>query len=213
MPKTPEQIAAEAAAAAKVAADKAAADKLAADKAAEEAAQGFPGGTPIEQMTVEQREAYWKHQARKHEKRANERGDYDALKAAADELAALKLATATDEDKARDEARREGEVIGAEKYLKDAVMGRFQALTNKSDEDVEAAFQFVDAKSFTDDKGNLDVEKIKTFAGAFGSSGESQSTDRVAEALARQRQAGGGAGTTISDKREETRKRMTPTKA
>src|SRR5690349_19240148 len=31
---------------------------------------GFPADTPLTEMTVEQREAYWKHQARKHESRA-----------------------------------------------------------------------------------------------------------------------------------------------
>lgn len=42
--------------------------------------RGYPQGTPLEQMTAEQRESYWKYHARQWETRAKEKADYDALK-------------------------------------------------------------------------------------------------------------------------------------
>lgn len=189
MPKTPEEIAAE---------QQAAADKAAADKAAQEAANGFPAETPLDQMTVEQREAYWKFQARKHEGTVKSRADYDDLKAKADELETLKAASATQAEKDLEEARRQGENIGAGRYLKAAVEGRFQALTGKSDEEIATIFAHADAQSFTDDQGLIDTEKLKSYAATFGTKDAQQQQlphDPVAAAIAAQRQAAGGGNT------------------
>lgn len=206
MPKKPEDIAAEQAAA------KAAADKAAADKAAADAANGFPSDTPIEQMTADQQVAYWKHKARKHENENKSKADYDQLKADSDELAKLKLASASDQDKAvaeaAEKARREGEAIGADRYLKEAVKARFQALTGKSDEEVEAAFGHVDAGSFRDDKGEIDLEALKTFAAAFGTSQTTTTTttDPVREAMERRGGGSGGTGSGSIAEMKEARK-------
>jgi hypothetical protein len=216
MPKTPEEIAAEA----KAAADKAAADKAAADRAALEASRGFPAETPLEQMTSEQQAAYWKFQARKHENEAKSRADYDDLKAKADELAELKAKSQTEQEKALEEARdkalREGENIGAERYLKDAVMGRFQALTGKSDDDVAKAFAHVDAHSFVDEKGDLNVAALQEFAGTFGptDSGNGTPADPVKAALERQRNgaaAGGSGSGSIAEMRKQRLEQLQPT--
>lgn len=214
MPKTAEEIAAE-----KAAADKTAADKAAADKAALEASRGFPAETPIEQMTAEQQAAYWKFQARKHENEAKSRADYDQLKAASEELAQLKAANQTEQEKAlneaRDEARRQGEVIGAERYLKDAVMGRFQALTGKSDDDVAKAFAHVDAHSFVDDQGDLDVDALTEFAGTFGAANTGTPADPVKAALERQRTgaaAGGSGSGSITEMRKARLEKLQPSK-
>lgn len=194
----------------KAAADKAAADKLAADAAAAAEANGFPASTPLEQMTVEQREAYWKFQSKKHEKEANSRRDYDELKLKADELEQLKAKNQSAEEKALEDARRDGENIGAQRYLKDAVKGRFQGITQKTDEEVETIFEHVDPLTFTDDKGDIDSEKLKKYAATFGTPDNGGGKeDVVAAALARQRQAGGGSGSSIADKRKETRESMT----
>ena len=202
MPKTPEEIAAEE----KAAADKAAADKAAADKAAAE--NGFPADTPLEQMTVEQREAYWKDKAQKHEKRAKARSDYDQMKADSEELAALKAANATAEEKALEEARRQGENIGAGRYLKEAVKGRFQGITKKTDDEIEVIFEHVDAASFTDEKGDIDTVKLAAYAATFGSP-DKHTEDPVAAALARQRHVADGTGSSIADKRRAVRESMT----
>jgi hypothetical protein len=205
MPKTPEQLAAEQAA-------KAAAEKAAADKAAEEAAEaerGFPANTPVEDMTPVQQAAYWRDQSKKQQKIADSRSDYDAMKAAADELAQRKADEATEQEKALEAARQEGENIGAERYLRDAVIGRFQALTGRTDEEVATTFAHVDPKSFTDEKGDIVADKLKAFADTFGPKDGGKPVDHVAAALAAQRAAAGGAGSSIAEKRKQTRESMT----
>lgn len=205
MPKTPEEIAAEAAAkAAKDAADAAAAQKAAAD-----AARGFPSDTAVDDMTPQQQAAYWRDQSKKQQKIAEDRKDYDDLKEKADKLAKIEADNATDQEKALEDARRQGENIGAERYLKDAVMGRFQALTGKTDDEVATTFAHVDPSSFTDDKGEIVAEKLKAFADTFGTPAGSKQEDVVAAALARQRAAGGGSGSSIQEKRKATRESMT----
>jgi len=169
-------------------------------------------------MTTDQQVAYWKFQARKHENEAKSRADYDDLKAKADELAQLKAANQTEQEKAleeaREAARREGENIGAERYLKDAVMGRFQALTGKSEEDVTKAFAHVDAHSFVNDKGDLDVDALKEFASTFGvASTQGTPADPVKAALERQRtgSAAGGSGSgSISEMRKARLEKLQP---
>lgn len=73
--------------------------------------RGYPQGTPLEQMTAEQREAYWKHHARQWETRAKEKSDYDALKAKAEQYDQLAASQATDHERAVAAARAEGERI------------------------------------------------------------------------------------------------------
>lgn len=48
--------------------------------------EDFPSDTPLSEMSVDQREAYWKAQARKHEERAKSRSDYDDIKKERDQL-------------------------------------------------------------------------------------------------------------------------------
>lgn len=61
--------------------------------------RGYPQGTPLEQMSAEQRESYWKYHARQWESRAKERNDYDALKAKADAHDQLVASQATETEK------------------------------------------------------------------------------------------------------------------
>jgi hypothetical protein len=73
--------------------------------------RGYPQGVPIEQMTGEQREAYWKYYARQWETRAKEKGDYDSLKEKAGQYDQLVASQATEQEKAISAARAEGERI------------------------------------------------------------------------------------------------------
>lgn len=193
----------------KAAADKAIADKAVADALAKQNELGFPANTPVAEMTDAQQAAYWRNESKKQQAIADSRKDYDekAEKAAAHDTYVAEHAT--DEEKAREQARREGEVIGAEKYLKDAVVGKFQALTGRTDEEVAATFEHVDPKSFLDDKGEIVAEKITAFAATFGLKAAGGKEDAVAAALARTRTAGGGTGTSIAEKRKEVRESMT----
>jgi hypothetical protein len=203
MPKTPEEIAAEA---------KAAAEKAIADKAALDAANGFPSETRVEDMTAPQQAAYWRNQSKVQQSKVESLSDYAKLKADSEELARVKAENATEQEKLVEQARLEGENTGAERYLTDAVTGRFQALTGKTDEEVATAFAHVDPKSFLDDKGAIVADRLKAFADIFGKSAGSKQEDPVAAALARQRAAGGGSGSSISEKRKETRDSLSKTK-
>jgi hypothetical protein len=183
---------------------------------------GFPKDTALEQMTVEQREAYWKYQARKHEKTAKARDNYDQLKADSEELARVRQESATDQEKALDEARREGENLGAERYLKDAVVGALRALTGiklpdgDDDDPIVEALSVVDVKKFTNTAGDIDHQKLAKWAGAtFGKDGKggtsSSTTDPVRAALERQRQSTSSSGS-IADRRKAVREELTQKK-
>ena len=175
---------------------------------------GFPKDTAVAEMTPEQQAAYWRNQAKVQQRKADERSDYDKLKADSAELEKLRADNATDAEKALEDARREGENIGAERYLKNAVTAEFRALTGKTKEEVDAVFAHVDPKSFVDDKGDIVADKLETFAAGFGKKDDGgKHKDPVAEALERQRQAASGSGSSISEKRKETRESMTKTKA
>lgn len=176
--------------------------------------KGYPENTAVADMTTDQQLAYHKYHSRKHEDRERElqrrQADYDKYKADSDELAQLKAQNATAEEKALEDARRDGENIGAARYLKEAVKGRFQGLTHKTSDEVDKIFAHVDALTFTDDKGDINVTALTEYAATFGTNdGNGTTEDPVAEALKRQRQAGGGSGSSISDRRKATRESMT----
>lgn len=180
---------------------------------------GFPANTAWRDMQPAEQVAYWQHQSRKHENTVNARRDYDQLKADSEELARVRQESQTDQEKAldqaRDEARREGENIGAERYLKDAVTGRFQALTGKTDDEVATIFAHVDAKSFTSDSGDIDVEKLRGFAATVGTTkqeSQQQSHDPVREALERQRGGGGSQAGSIRELKNQRREALAPKK-
>jgi hypothetical protein len=160
---------------------------------------GFPADTPLAEMTQEQQLAYWQHQARKHERRASSRADYDQLKADSEELAALRAANQTDAERAleeaREEARREGENLGAQRYLRDAVIGRFQRLSGMDDAETSATFADlgIDPSQFVKQDGDLDVERITKLAARVAPAGATQtsSSDPIRDAMERQQQKPG----------------------
>lgn len=178
-----------------------------------ESDKGFPDATPVAEMSTEQQLAYHRYHSRKHESGERElqrrQADFDKFKADSAELTQLKTANATAEEKALEDARREGENIGAERYLKDAVKGRFQGITGKPDDEVNTIFEHVDPSTFTNDQGDIDAEKLRKYADTFGKPDTGGDHDPIADALARQRQAGGGSGSSISEKRKEVRESMT----
>lgn len=178
---------------------------------------GFPAETSVAEMTPEQQAAYWKHQSKAQQKaRETAERERDTFKPKADQFDQLEQQSLSDQEKAlntaRDEARREGEVLGAGRYLKEAVKGRFQALTGKSDEEVETAFAHVDAQSFATDGGDLDLDAIKKFADTFGSKAPAGGDpDPVRTAIARMSggtgSSGGNAGS-VADIRQQRLERL-----
>ncbi len=135
--------------------------------------KGFPADTPIAEMSVEQREAYWKHQARKHEQAWKDKaGDLtpeqvDQLRQAAAELEQFKRQNLSDQERAiadardqaaaeaREQARREigGELVAAR--IEAAAAGRLTG------EQLEALVDSIDRTKYLADDGKVDADKVK----------------------------------------------------
>jgi hypothetical protein len=122
---------------------------------------GFPANTPIEQMTLEQREAYWKHYARQHEQRLRE-ANVPELQRQAAEYQALLAATQTDAEKAIAAARAEGHAAAmrqastamVDAYLTAASAGRL------GEEQRLALLEGVDRAAFLAADGSVDTAKV-----------------------------------------------------
>ena len=134
---------------------------------------GFPADTPLTEMTVEQREAYWKHQARKHETRANSRADYDEIRAERDQL---KAATETDAEKAVREAREAGKSEARTEVVNETVKALLRMglrANGVKDDDLDEIVSTINLSAYADDKGLVDDEKvlrtINRLAGTAGS--------------------------------------------
>lgn len=153
-------------AAAKAAADaaQAAADSAAADR-------GFPENTPLEQMKPEQREAYWKHQARKHEDRVKAYGGRTPEQIAeafekANKHDALELELGTTADKAAAKAADDAKAAAFGELQPEVITARLDAAAARAgvtEEDLAKAVEFVDTAKFLDAAGNVDTDKVKAF--------------------------------------------------
>jgi len=177
----------------------------------------FPAQTAVKDMTPEQAAEYWRHEAKKQQKKGPKKpADYDQLQADAAELARIRAEQTPEEERKRqqelEDARRDGENLGAQRYLKDAIAGRVQAITGLDGDALSDHLAAIDPTFFVDDEGNLDSEKITKFATPLGKgvgSGGSPGSDPVRDAQSRQRPAGGaGSGPTMSERREAARDRM-----
>lgn len=128
---------------------------------------GFPANTPLSEMTAEQREAYWKDKARKHETTAKARGDYDAVKA---ELDRLKAATQTDAERAVEAAKTEASTAAKaearNQYVPLLVSAKLEAaLAGRMPADkIAAQVDFLDHTKFLTDSGEVDTDKVKQYA-------------------------------------------------
>lgn len=198
--------------------DDAAAQAAAATKFLED--NGYPDKTKVEDMELSQQVAYWHSQSKKQQRLAEGKADPDELKAAQDELEKLRKGQLTEQEKAveeaRDQARREGEVIGSEKYLRVAVTAMFQLLTGKTEDEVATTFDVVDPKKFLDDKGEILADKLKAFAETFGTKGAGNgggTGDPVRDALNRLNGGGGGnGGGSVSELKKARKEELKPSK-
>lgn len=142
---------------------------------------GFPDNTPWKQMPPEQQAAYWRHQSRRHETRANAAADYDTVKA---ELDALKAAGQTDAEKAAERARTEAadaaraeeraklapRLVGAE--FKSVGAGRIPA------EQLKSLIAGAHAPNFLTGDGEVDTDKVTEFLEPFMKDGDEGSGDK-----------------------------------
>ncbi len=128
--------------------------------------QGYPENTPLEQMTTDQREAYWRAQARKWEDRAKARADYDAVKAKAEQYDQLAAATMTDQQrqiadaaaKARTDAIVEQGGKLVEGWVRAAAAGRLD------EQRVSALLSGLDRRAFVNaTTGEVDTDKVYAY--------------------------------------------------
>ena len=131
--------------------------------------RGFPENTPLTEMTGEQREAYWKFQARKHEGVVKSRADYDELKQRAAEADRLRKERETESEKAVREAR---ETAAAEERARVAprlVSAEFRAAAKGvlTAEQTTALLEDLDLTKYLDDKGEVDTAKVERKVTAF----------------------------------------------
>ncbi|MDR1265927.1 MAG: hypothetical protein LBK42_10320 [Propionibacteriaceae bacterium] len=162
--------------------------------------EGFPAGTPLAEMTVEQQAAYWKHHARRHE---------GAAKAARDEADQLRKAALTDQEKAvedvKDAARREGEATDRWRRtaVTEAVIGAAKAAGRyTTDEDkaaVGALLSMIDPVALITEEGELDRAKIEQAIGRPSNDPPARGSGYAAR-TARLQPGGAGAGSVAAAK-------------
>ena len=193
---------------------------------------GFPAATPVNEMTPEQQAAYWRHEAKKQQKRAEKFegiGDPDKIRAdiAAAEKAAedARLAAMSESEKAleaaRKEAREAGIAEGSGKWLKDAVQSHVALLSQAPGETpeetkarVNGVLQYIDPTQFVGSDGALDAEKLTSFANSLGSGvpAPKNEGDPLIGLLQRQNQPPQGAGGSVSALEQQAYERMTGAK-
>ncbi len=127
---------------------------------------GFPEHTPLEQMTPEQRESYWRAHARKWETLAKGRSDYDDLKTKAQQYEALVAASQTDQQRAGSEAAntaRRDALVQAGGQIVDAWV-RAAAVNRLDEERVSALLTGLNRAAFVNAAtGEVDTDKVVAY--------------------------------------------------
>ncbi|WP_087507919.1 hypothetical protein [Cellulomonas iranensis] len=129
--------------------------------------RGFPADTPIAEMTDAQQAAYWRHQARKHEGRANRAADYDAVVAERDRL---RQASLSDAEKAIEDAREEGRQAALAEARPKLVESAFRGLAGQRSlpaEQIDTLWEGVNPTAFLTDTGEVDTDKVTRYLGAI----------------------------------------------
>jgi hypothetical protein len=145
---------------------------------------GFPAGTPLEQMSSDQREAYWKHQARKHEDRNKAYGSLTPeqvteLRAKAKRADELDLELGTTADKAAAKAADEAKTETRNQYQPALIQARLDAAAARagvSEEDLAKAVEFADITKFLTDDGQVDTDRVKAFVATITPAATQQQT-------------------------------------
>ncbi|MGZ6852474.1 MAG: hypothetical protein ACXVGC_00165 [Mycobacteriaceae bacterium] len=132
--------------------------------------KGFPENTPVDEMTPAQREAYWKHQSRKHEDRVKAFGNItpEALKALQEKASKhdeLERELMSDKDKAIAEARDAAAAAAIPRVVK----AEFKAAAKGvlSNDQLNALLEDRDLTKYADANGEPDEDKIAKLVTAF----------------------------------------------
>lgn len=134
---------------------------------------GFPAGTPLEQMSPEQQIAYWKHYSRQHEATAKARADYDVQAEKARKFDEMQAANATEQEKAVQAAAAAARAQALQETTPRLVTAEFRAATagRLTPEQLSAALEPLDMSKFLDPTGNVDVVKVAAHAALLAPAG------------------------------------------
>lgn len=133
--------------------------------------KGFPENTPVREMTVDQRAAYYEHQARKHEDRNKDLlkitgGKYgDDLKALLEERDKLVDAQRTDSERAVEDAKKAAREETLRELGPKSVRAAFDLLLSDMEEqERNDAIDLLDLSKFLSETGEVDTVKVRKFA-------------------------------------------------
>lgn len=133
-----------------------------------ESEHGFPADTPVAEMTDKQAAAYYKHQSRKHEERARSYRsaaggkDPDELKGIVTEAEEARRGKLTVDEKALEDARKEGERAILADLAPKAVESAFKLLLGDMPKaEIEAEIELLDLKKFLTEDNQVDTDKVK----------------------------------------------------
>ena len=128
-------------------------------------AHGYPDGTPVVEMPAEQQAAYWKHKARKHERRARP-DDIDDTVADAAKWRAQQAGNQSPDEKAAQDARDAGRREGAASLLHDAVRAELKAQRpHMTTDELDEFLEDVALEKFLGTDGRLDTDRVGRLAG------------------------------------------------
>lgn len=138
--------------------------------------KGFPEHTSLTEMSGEQREAYWRHQAKKHEKTVKDQSDYGDLKTKAAEADRLRQEQETAAEKAVREAVEKARADTIAELRPQLVEARFHAAAaGRIDPDRLAALtEDIDMSRYLKDDGSVDVDKVAAKVEAWAPKKEEQ---------------------------------------
>lgn len=195
---------------------------------------GFPKDTPVDDMTPDQKAAYWKNQSKVQQRIAEDEkkktkayekfGTPEALQSAADAVEQARLAALGDNERAIEEAKRteyaRGIAQGSSAHLATAVTALLIAHTKGASETfeaatsrVEAAIAFADLTKFVGENGALDAAKVQTFATSIGSAdsgGAGSGSFQLHEAMQRQSTPAPGSTGSVAAMEQAAYDRLNP---
>lgn len=148
--------------------------------------KGFPENTPVASMTIEQQAAYWQHNSKKHENRV---GEYkqalggrttDQLNADLEAAEKLRQQALTDQERAVEEARKEGQTSTAAELGPKSVRAAFDLLLGDAMEKdtLDSEMDLLDLSKFLTSSGDVDTAKVRAHAQKIAPSGKGTGKDR-----------------------------------
>lgn len=162
---------------------KAADDKAAAEKKSAEQA-GYPANTKVEDMTLEQQVAYYRHQQQKHEGRNKELmritgGKYgDDLAKQLEEGEKARRAQLSAEERRVEDAREEGRSTAISTASRQLAAQFFDVSLDHVEEDQrKVLLETIDLASVVNSDGTIDTDKVKRVAGILAPK-DAKSTNR-----------------------------------